>query len=130
MLLLKSQPSSLPTPTSGNTTSSPLPVGRRSKFRIHANKLKCNAVAPHGILFVATRGKTNCDIITEYQYIFSTNITDAFSACTDDPIIHNSKAFYAMLSKSVTGNICNTVFKQSQNLPSDKDGITLLKLFT
>ena len=35
--------------------------------RIHADKVKWNALAPHGILSVPTRGSTSSNIITEYQ---------------------------------------------------------------
>ena len=51
-------------------------------------------------------------------------------ARTDDRDIQNSKAFYAMVSKSVTGTIHDIVFDQAQNLPTNKYGISLFKLFT
>ena len=55
---------------------------------------------------------------------------ESFPARTDNRTIQNSKAFYAILSKSVTGTIHNIIFRQTQNLPSDKDGVSLFKLFT
>ena len=88
------------------------------------------AVATHGILSFRARGSNNRDIITKYQSISSANILDAFAACTKDCTIQNSKSFYAMLPKSITGTIFNTVFDQVQNLPADKDIIALFKIFT
>ena len=35
-----------------------------------------------------------------------------------------------MYSKYVTGTICDTVFEQVQNLPTNKDGVALFKLLT
>ena len=75
-------------------------------------------------------GNTNSDIITKYQFISSANIADTFSTCNDYCVIQYAKSFNAIISKSVTGTICDTVFKQAQNLPTDEDGISLFKLFT
>ena len=85
---------------------------------IRANKVKCNAAAPHGILSVPTGGKSNHNILTKYQSIFSANIAYVFVANTNNRITHNSKAFEAMLSNSITGTIHSTVFEQAQNLPT------------
>ena len=92
--------------------------------------MKWNDVAPHVILSIPTRGNTNRNILTEYQSIFSTNIVGAFAARTNDRAIQNSKAFYATLSKSVTRNISNTVFRQAKNLPTNEYGVEISKLFT
>ena len=92
--------------------------------------VKWNAVAPHGILSVPPRGNTNLDIITEYQSISSTKISDAFSTRTKYFAIKNNKAFYAMLSNSVTRTICDTVFDQAQILSTEKYGVEIFKLFT
>ena len=98
--------------------------------RIHVNKVKWNSVAPHGILSFTTGDNNNSSILTEYQSIYSVKIVDAFTACNENRAVKNSKALYAMLSKSVTITSCNTVFEQAKKLPTDKDGITLFKLFT
>ena len=99
-------------------------------FRIHENKVKWNASAPHGILSITTVGNDNHDILNKYQSISSVNIADAFVTCTKDCDIHNSKEFYSMLYRSFTGTICNTVFDQAQTLPTYEDDITLLTIFT
>ena len=88
------------------------------------------SIAPHGIVSVPNGGNTNCDILTEYQLISSANIEDLLTACTDNHSIQNIKVFYAMLSKSVTGTICDTVFDQGKTLPTDKDGFLPFKIFT
>ena len=51
-------------------------------------------------------------------------------ACPENHDIHNSKAFYALLSKSVTGTICDTVFDKAKNLPTNEYCVILFKLFT
>ena len=99
-------------------------------FCVLPNKVKWSDVTPYNIHSIPTRGNTNCNILTKYHSISSVNIVDAFAALTNDRAIQNSKASYTMLSKSVTRNICNTVFEQSQNLPSDKYSVALFKLFT
>ena len=98
--------------------------------QICANNMKWNTFTPHGILSVSTWGNINYYILTKYQSISSVNIVDAFATCTDDFTIQNSKAYYYMLSKSVTRYIHDTVFEQAQNLLSDKDGIALFTIFT
>ena len=109
-------------------------VGKFPSFIVNvhicAKKMKWNTFTPHGILSVSIRGNTNCDILIEYQLIYSVNIADTFAACTENFAIQNSKAFYAMLPKSVTGAIHDTAFEKVQNLLSKKYGIALLKLFT
>ena len=75
---------------------------------ICVNKLKWNAATPHGILSVTTGGNTNHEIITKYRSILSANIANAFFARTNDQSIHNSKAFYAILSKYITETTMKT----------------------
>ena len=97
---------------------------------ISANQVNWNNAAPHGILSAPTGGNTNFDIITKFQSISSANIAEAFEACTNNHIIQNPKAFYSMLSESVTGKFRNTAFEQAQNLPTNKDGVTIFNIFT
>ena len=92
--------------------------------------MKWNAIAPQCIFSVPTGGNTNRDILTKYKLIFPVNIADAFSARTKNLAIQKPNAFYAMLYKSVTGTIHDTIFKQAQNLPSEKSSVAILKLFT
>ena len=99
-------------------------------IHIRSNKVKWSSVAPHVIISDATGGNTNWDILTEYQSISSTNIEDTFTAHTDNLAIQNSKAFYTILSKSITGKFRNTISEQAQNLPTDKYGVALLKIFS
>ena len=96
---------------------------------IRTNKVKRNAAAPHRILSIPTGSNTNCDILTEYQQISSANIKYKFTDHTENCAIQNAKALYVMLSKSVTGTIRDTVFENSQNLPTDKDSISLFNIW-
>ena len=100
-----------------------------SNLHIRADKVKWNAVTPHGILSAPTGGNTNHNIITKYQPIYSANTADAFATRTNNRAIQNYKTFYAMLYKSVTGNICDAVFEQVQKLPNNEDSVALFKLF-
>ena len=94
------------------------------------NKVKWNIIAHYITLSASILGKTNRGIFTKYQAISSVNITDTFAVYTNNSTIQNSKAFYTMLTKSVTKTIRDTVFEHAKKLPSDKDGFELFKLFT
>ena len=100
-----------------------------SNVRICKNKAKLSSVAPHRIISAPTGGNTNRNILTKYQSITSVKIADAFTTYTNYCAIQNPKDFYAMLYKSINGTICDTIFEKSQNIPTEKDGVALLKTF-
>jgi hypothetical protein len=47
---------------------------------------------------------------------------------TDDHAIQNSKAMYECLKKSLTGDLCDTLFEQASNVPAHADGPSFFKL--
>ena len=76
------------------------------------------------------RNNTNCNILTEYQLISSANIEDAFTNHTDEHEIQNAQDFYAMLSNYITGTICDIVFEQAKNIPTNEKNIKLFNILT
>ena len=87
---------------------------------IRAKEGKWDAAAPHGILEVDGH-----DALTDYHTINETQITDARTARIDNRAIQNAKAMFKCVKSSIKGDIRNTIFNQTANLPEHEDGVAL-----
>jgi hypothetical protein len=95
-------------------------------LRIRASEVKWNAADPQGIL---TFNDNN--LLTHYHSVTDDDIANAHTARVDPQAIQNTRALYKCLKSSITGDLCATVFDQTDNLlPTTEDGPALFKKLT
>ena len=120
----------LETPWDGKTSTFPPFV---LALKIKAQEYRWDADGPTGILmFTVGEGEhaQTKHLFDDYASIPETVLEIARATRTDNRAIQNSKTFYLCLKKSLSGDLLNTLFGQTGNLPNYKDGPLLFKKLT
>ena len=68
--------------------------------------------------------------LTNYHLVTDAQITAARTARIDNRANQNAKAMVKCIKSSIRGDIRDTIFTQSANIPSDDDGIALFNKLT
>ena len=94
-------------------------------LQLRASEANWNAAAPHGILTVDDK-----DILNEYHSVTEEKVKDARTARTDSRAQQNARAMFKCIKSSIEGSVKETVFTQSDNLPTHACGVMLFKKLT
>jgi hypothetical protein len=90
-------------------------------LRIRSAEVKWNSPAPKGILTY-----NGHDLLTAHHNI-ETDIETARVARIDARAKQNAQSMYECLKKSISGDLCSSIFEQASNLMTEADGPSFFK---